>query len=109
MARTKRRLIFKRLGQSLIRNFWQRTKRRLHFAPREHAGMPLMKFCRLLIVAAICLPFASISAAQTPDSEYEAVAEDYIKGYLAARPLLGTALGLHVYDGKITDYTPLAI
>ncbi len=68
-----------------------------------------MKFCRLFIVAAICMPFASISAAQTPDSEYEAVAEDYIKGYLAARPLLGTALGLHEYDGKITDYSRLAI
>jgi uncharacterized protein (DUF885 family) len=71
--------------------------------------MPLMKFCRLFIVAAICMPFASISAAQTPDSEYEAVAEDYIKGYFAARPLLGTALGLHEYDGKITDYSRLAI
>ncbi|HWN65634.1 MAG TPA: DUF885 family protein, partial [Candidatus Binatus sp.] len=48
-------------------------------------------------------------AAQTADAEYEAVAEEYIKGYFAARPLQGTALGLHEYDGKITDYSRLAL
>ncbi len=48
-------------------------------------------------------------ALQTPDSEYEAVAEEFIKGYFAARPLLGTAMGLHEYDGKITDYSRLAL
>jgi len=48
-------------------------------------------------------------ATQTADVEYEAVAEEYIKGYFAARPLQGTALGLHEYDGKITDYSRLAL
>src|SRR5438094_9603142 len=48
-------------------------------------------------------------AAQTEDAEYEAVAEEYVKTYLAARPLQGTALGLHEYDGKITDYSRLAL
>ncbi len=48
-------------------------------------------------------------AAQTQDGEYEAVAEEYIRGYFAARPLQGTALGLHEYDGKITDYSRLAL
>src|SRR3989475_9673699 len=48
-------------------------------------------------------------AAQTDDTEYEAVAEEYIKTYLAAHPLQGTALGLHEYDGKITDYSRLAL
>jgi uncharacterized protein (DUF885 family) len=55
------------------------------------------------------LSAASSFAVQTPDSEYEAVAEEYIKGYFAARPLLGTALGLHEYDGRITDYSRLAL
>jgi uncharacterized protein (DUF885 family) len=49
------------------------------------------------------------SAAETEDGEYEAVAEEYIKGYLGAHPLEGTALGLHEYDGKITDYSRLAL
>src|SRR5207253_2554195 len=50
-----------------------------------------------------------VFAAQTPDSEYEAVDEEYIKGYFATRPLQGTALGFHEYDGKITDYSRLAL
>lgn len=48
-------------------------------------------------------------AAEAEDGEYEAVAEEYIKGYLAAHPLEGTALGLHEYDGKIADYSRLAL
>ena len=48
-------------------------------------------------------------AAEAEDGEYEAVAEEYIKGYLGAHPLEGTALGLHEYDGKIADYSRLAL
>src|SRR5947209_3994651 len=48
-------------------------------------------------------------ALQTPDAEYEAIAEEFIKGYFAARPVLGTSLGLHEYDGKISDYSRLAL
>jgi uncharacterized protein (DUF885 family) len=48
-------------------------------------------------------------ATERDDAEYEAVAEEYLKGYLAAHPLEGTALGLHEYDGKITDYSRLAL
>lgn len=66
-------------------------------------------FLRFLFVIAFFLPAANSFAAQTADADYEAVAEEYIKGYLAARPLQGTALGLHEYDGKITDYSRLAL
>jgi uncharacterized protein (DUF885 family) len=55
------------------------------------------------------LPLANAVAVQTPDSEYEAIAEEFIKGYFAARPLLGTAMGLHEYDGKVSDYSRLAL
>jgi uncharacterized protein (DUF885 family) len=69
-----------------------------------------MKILRsFLFVIALLLPAANSFAAQTADADYEAVAEEYIKGYLAARPLQGTALGLHEYDGKITDYSRLAL
>jgi uncharacterized protein (DUF885 family) len=56
-----------------------------------------------------CLSTTIVFAVQTPDSEYESVAEEYIRGFLAARPLLGTSLGFHEYDGKITDYSRLAL
>src|SRR5881275_614885 len=52
---------------------------------------------------------AAAFAAQTEDTEYEARAVDYINTYLAAHPLQGTALGLHEYDGKITDYSRLSL
>jgi uncharacterized protein (DUF885 family) len=61
---------------------------------------------------ALLLAFSSAStafAAQTQDAEYEAVAEEYVKTYLAAHPLRGTALGFHEYDGKISDYSRLAL
>jgi uncharacterized protein (DUF885 family) len=61
-----------------------------------------------LIVLTLSLRTA-VFAAQTEDAEYEAVAEEYIKTYLAAHPLQGTALGLHEYDGKISDYSRLAL
>ena len=45
-----------------------------------------------------------------PDAEYETVAEEYVKTYLAAfSPARGTALGLHEYNGKISDYSRLAL
>ena len=66
-------------------------------------------FLRLFVIITLGLPFAYSFAAQTSDADYENVAEEYIKGYFAARPLQATALGLHEYDGKITDYSRLAL
>jgi len=62
-----------------------------------------------LFVTALCLAGANSAARQTADAEYEAVADEYIKGYLVVRPLEGTALGFHEYDGKIFDHTRLAL
>jgi uncharacterized protein (DUF885 family) len=61
-----------------------------------------------LVLVALSLTTAAF-AAQTQDAEYETVAEEYVKTYLAAHPLQGTALGLHEYDGKISDYSRLAL
>ena len=65
----------------------------------------LLRFLALLM---LCLANA-VFAAQPQDAEYDAVAEEYVKTYLAAHPLQGTALGLHEYDGKISDYSRLAL
>jgi uncharacterized protein (DUF885 family) len=53
-------------------------------------------------------PTPSASALK-PDAELDIVAEEYIRGYLAARPLHATALGFHEYDGRINEHTRLAI
>jgi len=44
-----------------------------------------------------------------PDAELDVVADEYIRGFLAARPLQATALGFHEYDGRINEDTRLAI
>ena len=63
----------------------------------------------LSVIAVSCLTFSIALAVQTPDAEYEGVAEEYIKGYLTARPLLAVSLGFHEYDGKTADYSRLAL
>jgi uncharacterized protein (DUF885 family) len=70
---------------------------------------PKKPFVCLLATMAVCISATSIFGLQTPDAEYEAIAEEFIKGYFAARPLLGTSMGLHEYDGKISDYSRLAL
>jgi uncharacterized protein (DUF885 family) len=76
------------------------------FSANESALRKPLAFA--LIVLTLSLRAATF-AVQTEDAEYEAVAEEYIKTYLAAHPLEGTALGLHEYDGKISDYSRLAL
>ena len=64
---------------------------------------------RLAIILLALSLASAVFPAQTQDAEYEGVAEEYVKTYLAAHPLQGTALGFHEYDGKINDYSRLAL
>jgi uncharacterized protein (DUF885 family) len=93
---------------SLIENFLATQSASTSFGAQSSlAAMILLR--RLAVLLALLLPLASHFAVVISDSEYEAVAEEYIKGYFNARPLQGTALGLHEYDGKISDYSRLAL
>jgi uncharacterized protein (DUF885 family) len=87
------------------------ANRCLNFALPMKPVLSLKAFVFILFFVAIGPSPEGIRgfAAETEDGEYEAVAEEYIKGYLGAHPLEGTALGLHEYDGKITDYSRLAL
>src|SRR3954470_11935843 len=76
--------------------------------PRINENGPSKSLRRLMILLLVSLAPA-VLAAPTQDAEYEAVAEEYVKTYLAAHPLQGTALGFHEYDGKISDYSRLAL
>ncbi len=71
---------------------------------------PVLWLLALLFSLGCALPLA----AETPkpgkgDADFDKMALDFMGGYLAARPLTGVALGLHQYDGKIGDYSRLAI
>ena len=45
------------------------------------------------------------STGSDADAAFTRLADEYIAGYLAWRPQTGTALGLHQYDGRVTDYS----
>ena len=65
-----------------------------------------------LFLFVICAAPAFAAETATPgkgDADFDKVALDFIGGYLAARPLTGVALGFHQFDGKIGDFTRLAI
>jgi uncharacterized protein (DUF885 family) len=70
-----------------------------------------MKF-GLGLIAAVLLWAGCASAPQsasTTDREFEQLAEEFTAGYLAWRPGTGTYLGLHEYDGRVTDLSRASI
>src|SRR5690348_5368678 len=54
-----------------------------------------------------CANFLEPSSSNSNDADvaFDQLAKEYIAGYLAWRPQTGTALGLHEYDGKVTDFS----
>src|SRR5258708_14448781 len=76
--------------------------------PGVNENAPWKPFRLAIITLAFSLA-RSVFGVQTQDAEYEGVAEEYVKTYPSAHPLQGTALGFHEYDGKINDYSRLAL
>ncbi len=62
-----------------------------------------------LFLGATTKIWAQTAETPSPDADFDKLALDFTGGYLAARPLQGIALGFHQYDGKIGDYSQLAI
>lgn len=63
-------------------------------------------FALCLFTLAGCARFEpSTTTSATDDAGFARVSDDFLAGYLAWRPQSGTALGLHEYDGKITDFS----
>ncbi len=73
-----------------------------------------MKTIAAISVLALTV-FVSFSAVTNPlaagsgDAGFARLSDEFLTGYLAWRPLMATTLGLHEYDGKITDYSRASI
>ncbi|MGZ5504226.1 MAG: DUF885 domain-containing protein [Chthoniobacterales bacterium] len=52
---------------------------------------------------------AGAFAEENQNAEFQKVADEYVKGWLAAHPVQATSLGFHEYDGRISDYTRLSL
>ena len=70
-------------------------------------------FCFLLLIAlAGCSSREPRREAAVPgsgDAAFNRLADEYLTGYLAWRPLEAVQLGCHQYDGKLTDYSRASI
>lgn len=64
-------------------------------------------FSLLIVLAAGCAgtPQSNPSSGTKGDAPFAAMAEEFLTGYLAWRPQMGTSLGFHAYDGKLTDFS----
>ena len=56
-----------------------------------------------LIAGCARLPHPNSSSRSAGDAAFDRLANEYMTGYLQWRPQIGTALGFHEYDGKVTD------
>jgi uncharacterized protein (DUF885 family) len=52
---------------------------------------------------------ATPRAAEKNDTAFTQLADEYLSGYLAWRPIQAMQLGLHEYDGKLTDFSMASI
>src|SRR5436190_1285035 len=58
------------------------------------------------LAAGLWLGISGANASAVPaDAEFARISDEFMTGYLAWRPLSATMLGLHEYDGKITDFS----
>jgi uncharacterized protein (DUF885 family) len=73
-----------------------------------------MRYTAVFVLAMIalsgCQRKVQISTeAGSADSSFTELADDYIAGYLKARPRTATYLGVHEYDGQLTDLSKPAL
>jgi uncharacterized protein (DUF885 family) len=66
-------------------------------------------FLWLLVAVAGCARLEPARAPAPADAQFHGLANEYLAGYLAWRPQTGTALGLHQYDGQVTDFSQASI
>jgi uncharacterized protein (DUF885 family) len=67
-----------------------------------------MKRLFLLLLAVSLLSSGHVFG-QNQDADFDKFADEFIGGWLAARPLQGVSLGFHEYDGKSSDFSRAAI
>src|SRR5438105_7123345 len=53
----------------------------------------------------LVLSFCELRSAPQEDAAFDRLADDFITRYLDWRPAEGVSLGLHEYDGRVTDFS----
>lgn len=68
----------------------------------------LIRRSGLLLLPLLLLP-GCLGPRVSPDAAFQKLADEYLAGHLAWRPAMGMALGLHQYDGRITDLSRVSL
>src|SRR2546426_4376231 len=63
----------------------------------------------LIVMAAGCAEIPQSKIPASADSNFAKLSGEFLSGYLAWRPATGTTLGLHKYDGKLTDFSRASV
>ncbi len=66
---------------------------------------PSLLFLTLLLAGCSQPKPSASGSGGSADEAFNRLANGYVAGYLAWRPQTGTTLGLHEYDGKVTDFS----
>src|SRR5438128_1988197 len=66
---------------------------------------PSLLFLTLLLAGCSQPKPSASGSGGSADEAFNRLADGYIAGCLAWRPQTGTTLGLHEYDGKVTDFS----
>src|SRR5882762_4059994 len=61
-----------------------------------------------LCLLSACAQFEQPSS-EKADTAFNQLVDEYLAGYLAWRPQIGTSLGFHQFDGKVTDYSQASL
>jgi uncharacterized protein (DUF885 family) len=72
--------------------------------PGYISGVKICSSLTLLTVFCVSACQALLAQTQSADQKFASLAEEYIRGYLEWRPPMGTTLGFHQFDGKLTDF-----
>ena len=62
-----------------------------------------------LLLVALFAPVGAFAAPSEADEAFRKIADEFLHGYFAFRPLSGVSLGLHEYDGQTLDYSRTAL
>ena len=76
---------------------------------RKLRALAGMKRLRASFACSLFFACSARAREENQNAEFQKVADEYIKGWLAAHPFQATSLGFHEYDGRINDYTRLSI
>jgi uncharacterized protein (DUF885 family) len=85
--------------------------RRGRMVAANFAAMKKLHFFLLIALAGCCSngPRPAAAGDGSGDAAFNQLADEYLTGYLAWRPLEAMQLGFHEYDGKLTDYSHASI